>query len=411
VSIPNATNPDGSWNYVVLDRELDKVKSQVFLGNNAAFLAPLLCSMEFEWTDRVQTAATDGLSIFWNPEDFLRMTPGGRISTLLHEIWHTANLTFLSAENRDMQDWNKATDYEINHNLKTDGYEIERPWFLWDDRFKGLAAEQIYEIIHQQSQCAPWGSGGSLADPNQKGQDLSQGGSGAPGGDQPAGDRNTGSDMLPAPSPEHQQKILNAVVMAANAAIIAGQPGAIPGVVQETLNKIMKPEVPWEQALYRFCEDKIQGDYSWAVRDRRYQDVYLPDLEDEERLTHLIYYFDASGSTQGPISDRIFSEISYIKKALNPEKMTIVQFDTRISKEESYSEDDTFKELVINGRGGTSLVPVRAHMMKHNPTCAVVFSDMDVAPMKPGPKCPILWISIDNRSATVPFGQLIHIKA
>jgi hypothetical protein len=50
--------------------------------------------------------------------------------------------------------------------------------------------------------------------------------------------------------------------------------------------------------------------------------------------------------------------------------------------------------------------------MDHQPTAAIILSDMDVRPMEEGPTCPILWIAIDAEpDVEVPFGQLIHVQS
>ena len=393
--------PDDGYDLATLNYELDRVKTAVFVGSNAAFLAPLMCSMEFVWTKDVQTAATDGCHILWNPDDFLMLDHELRKSTLIHEIWHPGNLTFLRQGDRDMSDWNIATDISINNNLKKDGYKIESPYFIWDDKYRDWACEDIYDAIHKQ--CAPWGPGGS------QGQPQNGPGSPAPGSEGYPGDRNTGQDMLPQ-TPQTLQQAINNVIQAAHAATAAKDPGAVPGNVRELINKFLSPVVPWETVLDRFLEDKCSEDYTWRRPNRRYQDIYLPSRDaDEGRLTHLIFYEDVSGSISEHDSIRFNSELKHIKDKFNPEKMTIVQFDTRITFEKTFLEDDAFEEIEITGRGGTDLRPVREHIDKHRPTAAIVFSDLYVAPMVPI-DVPVLWIAIGNKAAKVNCGQLIHIK-
>jgi len=63
------------------------------------------------------------------------------------------------------------------------------------------------------------------------------------------------------------------------------------------------------------------------------------------------------------------------------------------------------------GRGGTCLIEVRQWIIDNEPTAAVIFTDMGVAPMRPlSVEVPILWVCTNNPGATVPFGKLIHIK-
>lgn len=48
------------FDYDKLDRELDKVKSRIFIGKQSAFFAPLMSSMAFMWSTGIETACTDG---------------------------------------------------------------------------------------------------------------------------------------------------------------------------------------------------------------------------------------------------------------------------------------------------------------------------------------------------------------
>ena len=113
------------YDFVKLDRDLDKVKSQLFLGNNAAFLAPIMCSLEFSWNEEIETCDTDGINIRWNPKDFLGCTFEGRVSALLHEIGHVYRLHPLRAGNRCPDVWNIACDIIINRDLRKMGYKID----------------------------------------------------------------------------------------------------------------------------------------------------------------------------------------------------------------------------------------------------------------------------------------------
>jgi predicted metal-dependent peptidase len=216
--------------------------------------------------------------------------------------------------------------------------------------------------------------------------------------------------MVPAMSIQDTQRAINNVVQAAHTAIASGNPGAVPGHIQLIISKFLKPIVPWEILLDRFFDERCNDDYSYSRPNRRFADIYMPSLQSDERLTHIIFYEDVSGSISDEDCQRFNSEVKHIKEKYNPEKLTLVQFDTKIQSEKTILEDDRFDEVVIVGRSGTSLRDVREHMMLHKPTAAVVFSDLVVTPMEPGPTCPILWVAIANKNATIPFGQLIHIK-
>lgn len=400
-----------------LQRELDRAKTKVFLGNNSAFLGSIMSSMDFVWSYDVPTAATNGETFWWNPVFFLNSEPTIRESVLLHELWHGALLHMLRQGNRDAYIWNVACDYRINNGLHSDGFKVGDSWFM-DQSFGLKSEEEIYDILMVNrptpkpvmgpGPCTPNGSGG-------KGQQQPiPGNQGQPGGGQPDPYGLPGGgmgDMVPI-SPESTAAAINNVVRAIHTAKAAGQPGSIPGGLEDIIDKFLKPVVPWEVLLHNWMKDLIEEDYSWKRPNRRYADIYLPArIQDEGRLEHLIFYQDTSGSMSDAELLRTNSEIKHIWDEMKPKKLTTVQFDTQIHKIDVFKEGDSYDSMVVKGRGGTCLQCVHQHIIKEEPTAAVIFSDMHVAPMQPLPfEVPILWLT-KTKNAKAPFGQVIQIPA
>lgn len=389
-------------NYQLLDKELDKVKTKVFLGSNAAFLGPLMCSVNFLWTEDIKTAQTNGISLYWNPHWFLKLPFNTRVSVLLHELWHIALLHMLRRGTRDPEIWNYACDICINNMLKSQGYTFEgtNPWI--DSAYGTQSAEEVYDGLYQMPNLSVYGEFlWGHAELDEEGQLT--------------GDR---ADILEPEEGEgtRQHGIINKVVQAATAAKLsgAGETG-LPDEIETMLKRFLQPKLPWEQLLQQFFQALTGQDYSWARPNRRYRDMYLPSLqEDESGLEHLVYYLDVSGSVSDDEVVRFNSEVKYIKETFNPHRLTLVLFDDRIQREYDFYEKDEFDEVVIVGRGGTNLAPVREHMLEHRPTAAVIFSDLCCASMQPLPAgitIPTIWVGVNARpDSKVHFGKLIHIK-
>lgn len=388
-----------------LNLELDRTKSHVFRDKSAGFLGALMCYLNFIWSEDLPTAATDGINFWWNPVWFQGLVPDARKTVLMHELWHVAFLHMIRLGDRDPLTWNYACDIVINNMLENEGYSFEGIENCWKDQSYGLQpAEEIYDQLYAkqiQPPCNnPFGGTGK----------ATQSTSGPP---QPGNSPQTPQGDMQQPSAGQQQQAVSNVVQAAHSARMSGQAGSIPGEVESTIKTFLAPIIAWETLLHRFFQDLMTHDFSWQVRDRRYADVYLPgEIEDEGRLEHLIYYLDVSGSVTDAQAVRFNSEVKFIKETYNPKKLSLVQFDTRITWQKTFLEEDTFDEIVIIGRGGTDFRPVRAHMIENKPTAAIIFSDMYCTPMQPLPvEVPTIWVAIDNRQANVAFGELIHIKA
>lgn len=379
--------PMDDYDVVALNKELDRTKSRIFIGKgSASFLAPLMCSMDFVWMPSIKTACTNGRFVGWNPTFFMSLPPETRETVLKHELWHPALLHMIRRGDRDPESWNQACDYRINNDLKAEGCSFKGiEWCCLDpsiDANGRMLEEDIYDQI----------VAGNIKPPP------------SPfGGDD--------GDMVE-PSDEDIRAAVNAVIRAVHEHTAAGGAGNVPSIVQVQLDKFLQPVIPWEIELNQFCTDLLESNYSWARPNRRYPDIYLPSLYwDEERLEHLCYYLDVSGSCSNKDVLRFNSEVKYIKEVMKPRKLTLIQFTTDIVHIDEYGEDDPFETVVRHGTGGTSFVDVRRHMMEVRPTAAIIFSDMDCAPMKPLDfEVPTLWVAIRAAGHKPPFGRTIHIR-
>jgi predicted metal-dependent peptidase len=379
-----ASAPEDTIDLYQLNRELDRAKSGVFLGRNAAFLGSLMCSLTFSWTRDIETAATNGINLYWNPDWFQKLPPKTRETVLLHELWHVARLHMIRAGSRCPDVWNVACDYRINNDLANEGYTFEgtKPCLDHDYDLAGIASEEdIYDLLIK------------------------------PGSPPPPQSGDLAGDMLPQDAGQKQAAI-NAVVQAVQSAKVMGQAGSIPGGIEETLKNFLEPVIPWEVVLMQFFTDMLEEDYSWKRPNRRYCGMYLPSrFTDDGRLEHLAYYLDVSGSITERDILRFNSEVKFIQTVLKPQRLSLIQFDTQITHVREFQESDPFDEIQIIGRGGTCLIPVREHILATEPTAAIIFSDLCVAPMEPLDRdIPVIWVATGNAHATVPFGKLIHIK-
>jgi predicted metal-dependent peptidase len=384
--------------YRKLDREFDRAKSQVFLARKANFLGPLMCSLDFSWNTNIETACTNGLVLWFNPHFFLGLPIKTRPTIIKHELWHPALMHMIRRGSRDPKIWNYAADIVINNMLDDDGDSFEgvTPWL--DHAYDGWTTEDVYDDLIKK--CA--GVGFKLPAPFMVNP--------LTGGSDP-------SDLVePTSSTEKtiEHMIVNNVVSANHSSALSGGCGKMPGEIETTLKRFLAPKLPWERILFNFFNALGHQDYSWARPNRRYRDMYLPSLQDDTGgLEHLAYFEDVSGSITEADSIRFNSEFKYVKERFEPEKMTLIQFDTEIQKEEVFLRDDPFDEVRIVGGGGTCLICVRDWIIKNRPTAVVIFSDMIVTPMEPLPRnlnVPIIWVALNNRGAKVFTGQLVHLN-
>jgi predicted metal-dependent peptidase/Sec-independent protein translocase protein TatA len=105
--------------------------------------------------NRVKTMATDGKNIFINPAFAKSLTDAQTIFVLCHEILHNVMLHFTRERAKAVtkhKRWNRAADYEINPMLVDEGLLTKEELTntlrgLFDEKYEGKTAEEIYDII------------------------------------------------------------------------------------------------------------------------------------------------------------------------------------------------------------------------------------------------------------------------
>ncbi len=91
-------------------KEFEKTKIQLMMkGAAVVFYSTILFSLKHSWTKKgIPTAATDGLSLFINPDYFMSLNSETRIGLMVHEVMHVALGHMLRRHNRDPELWNRA---------------------------------------------------------------------------------------------------------------------------------------------------------------------------------------------------------------------------------------------------------------------------------------------------------------
>src|SRR6266568_3278486 len=96
----------------------------------------------------VATMATDGVSLFYNPEFVESLNAAELVGTLAHEVMHPALQHHTRRGDRNQARWNMACDYAINPMLLDAGLVLPKD-VLIDNRFRGMSAERIYNLLEE----------------------------------------------------------------------------------------------------------------------------------------------------------------------------------------------------------------------------------------------------------------------
>lgn len=380
-----------------LTRAMNKAKVGIMLRNDSVFIGTILFSLMFQWDTGVKTGEVDGKTLKINPNWFMGLNPKQHMAALAHYAWHVAFEHNSRIEDfPDKDKFNKAADYVNNILLKDAGYDLPEG-FEYDSAHRNMSTDQVYKIIDP---------------PEQQPQ-------GSPGGGQGDGDGDGGYDRDVQPvqgdgteqgKEQAKQEIQDMIVKANTQAQMEGQDaGNLPGEIKRMLDELLNPKLDWKTILQNYMNTFQKEDYSWSRPNRRFlPEYYLPSLH-SEAMGHLSVLVDTSCSI-GPKEFAAFlTEINSIKESLNPSKLTVVSWDTRVNNVDELNQDEQVSGNVdFVGGGGTDIQDTFDWLRKHQPEVSIIFTDgyYHERSME-GIEGDVIWMIFDNDSFTAEKGKVI----
>ena len=152
------------------------------------FFGSLLFRLGGRASKSIQTMATDGVSLFYNPAFVDTLNAAELAGVLAHEVMHPALQHHTRRGDRDRKRWNMACDYAINPLLLDAGIALPKD-VLIEHRFRGMSAERIYNLIDEQQ---------DQDNSNGEGENADGAASGGDGGRQPDKKSADGDPTAPA---------------------------------------------------------------------------------------------------------------------------------------------------------------------------------------------------------------------
>jgi len=367
---------------------LKKAKLRLIL--NHPFFATTALKMEYVEDKAVGTISITRKKITYNPDFIKRLNLDNNVALLAHEVLHYNLLHHIRAKGKDPDDWNKACDYAINPILLDSGFKLPKG-YLYESRFNGKSADEIYKIIHQEKEKKPENQDGDSGD---EGQDDS-----AP--------QNWGKVEAPAED-EIAEAEAEAKQDAAEAINIGKQAGKLPSGIEEKITELIEPRKDWRELLLKFIAEIAKNDYDWTRPNNRYlvSGLYLPHLKSME-LGKVVFAIDTSISVDRELLSAFVSEIKEASSLFNF-PVTVIHCDTKVQKVEELDSDS---EITPVGRGGTEFNPVFDYVNENLPDtkALVYFTDGDCWDKPAEPEYEVLWAIYGNPRFKIEFGEIVHM--
>jgi predicted metal-dependent peptidase len=391
-------------------------KARTALVLDHPFFGSLLFRLKGRESRSIKTMATDGVSLYYNPEFVETLNAAMLAGTLAHEVMHPALHHHVRRSGRDPRRWNEACDYAINPLLVDAGLSLPEGVLL-DNRFRGMSAEQIYNLLETESEQE---QGAGIED--------GQGGTGAKGpSNEPSsqGDVNEPSapeteggigQVLDAPLPDDEIPTIEEQAREWNVAVnqamtVARQAGKVPAGLNRTLDGAAEATVDWRELLRRLWSETVPAEYSWMRPNRRHlwTGLYLPGVI-REGVGEVAIAIDCSGSVSARQLRLFEAEARSILEGQRPERVYVLYFDAAVHKVDTYEAGQRI-DLNPVGGGGTEFGPCFEWLEGRGirPQTLVFLTDLYGSFPPAAPSYPVLWASTGGREA--PFGEVIPMQA
>ena len=413
------------------ERKVQKAKITLMRDPRFALWSGILMVGRTSVVDNIPTACTNGRDEKYGRK-FVAMLKEPELNfVVLHENLHKAyrHLTTwkkLHDENHSLA--NQACDYVINLKLKDldpsertiamprfqDGEMKGKPMGLLDEKYRGLNAKQVFDLLKEEQK----GGGSGKGDGESEGE-----GSGGSGTSQGAGQGFDDHDWDGAKEmTEEEKKVLEREVdQAIRQGVMAHQKiaGTGGGDLDRDLLELLEPKVDWREMLREFVKStcSAKDTSSWRRVNRRFLSTgtYMPSLIGE-KVGHMVIAVDTSGSIGQEELSGFLTEVKGIAEEVKPSQVDLIYWDSRVAGHEEYTENDVSN--IINstkprGGGGTSPSCVSEYLKEKRivPECVIMLTDGYVgSDWGSDWTAPVLWAIVGGNDCVADNGKTILVK-
>jgi predicted metal-dependent peptidase len=361
------------------------------LRNISPFFASLALFAESVITEDVETAATDGRRLFFNPKFMAQHTPAEQLGVLVHELLHAALRHVIRRHGAHPILWNIAADIIVNGIIDQSPGLILPKSAVRDEKLAHFTVEEVYEILRSRNpkleELEILFIGGDLLPPEGK-----------------------GNYALSAEEASTLRDHWNASL--AQAATIARMgakdQGNLPENLQRLLSQVTDPPLDWRTLLWRYL---TRTPWDFTSYDRRFigDELYLDAMDGES--VSVVLCIDTSGSIDDETLGRFLNEIRGILRAYPKVEIQLYACDAKLHGPWPIeTESESIPKLP--GGGGTDFRPFFTHLDKSTPPDAAIYlTDGHGNFPRQAPAYPTLWVITPGgiESEDIPFGEVARL--
>ena len=412
------------------------MKSRLRLLCTNGFYGLLLMHMVLTIDEECETAATDGVRIYFGP-DFLENLTDSQIDiVMMHEILHVALQHCSRYGDFEPEKFNIACDIVVNSIIlesmggNRKNIHLGKYGELMHETPDGkegakFTAEEVYAMLPaMKSKKSNNKMNGSKVKGNGGASGGKNGGDGGSDDSNSNGNgvfddhekwKNTADDNTL--KEEWQKRILDAAE-AVSIRDPSDQRGLLPAFAKRIIKELRKPQTDWRSILNEFVQEEI-CDYSFSPPDRRFgdSDFFLPDFnEKDEKVKNILFMIDTSGSMSDDMITAAYSEVKGAIDQFNGKLEGFLGFfDAAVTEPEPFSDEDEFMVIKPKGGGGTDFEVIFRYVAEHmtdGPPASIIILTDGYAPFPDEEKAngiPVLWL-LNNENVEPPWGKIARIE-
>ena len=401
--------------------------------------------------ESVNTMATDGRVVKFNPNFVEELPLVEVVGVLAHEIMHVTNGHHLRqnhGQERDSTSWNVACDFAINSILLKEGFVLpEGGLFDNENKYGNASAEVIYKAVHEEIE--EWkqeqeansqgeqestesdessegnGSGKGSGDSNEEGESGTGTGSGGQQGEDEEDSQGSGAGSsvddfieekygkllgeveqqkseegkeLSESETERKLEELRVDVVQSEMRARARGYGSGGSEFTSDLKGYVEDKVDWRDRLLNLCQDAIASDFTWNYPNRRHiaEGMYLPS-EDKDQLNTLVIGSDQSSSVLDIYVSLFEGAMKNIVGQVGFEKIYILYYTGILQEVVELDSGDNFSMKPSRYYGGTNFDVVTDWIEQEGitPSCLLMLTDGECrVPLEPS--YPVGWCLTPN---------------
>jgi predicted metal-dependent peptidase len=379
------------------DREIIAA-SRLRMRIKSPFFATLALFAQFESSLEISTAATDGKSIFYNPNYLTSLPSAQQDGLILHEILHAALLHNCRRQHREPRLWNIAADIVVNGLIAEDNnYQLPTGGIRKPD-WEKKSVEEIYELLLQQGDSQEL----ILSMPDLLTEPLAS-------GEESQGQKEQSGVLGEERETQLRAYWQNALQQAAVVARSASQ-GKLPAGMERILGGLAQAQIDWRTYLWRYL---VQTPTDFQGYDRRFisRGLYLDSLVGESVQVYVA--IDTSGSISNTQMNSFCSELQGILGAYPHLNCQLYYADAALYGPYNLTAKDTIPQPV--GGGGTSFKPFfeaveKTRNLSLEGVCVYLTDGYGDFPAQ-APSLPVLWVVVPGGLAedSFPFGEVVRL--